>query len=120
MAGSNHAVAAELGVSRATVSRWRSRFLTSRLEGLTDEPRPGRARTASNEKVEQVVTAALEQEPPGGDTHWSTRSMTEQLPAFTANLRTVLGSLTDNARPVWRPHQWRSETARQGSRSEAR
>jgi DDE superfamily endonuclease len=25
--------------------------------------------------VEQVVTAALEQPPPGGDTHWSTRSM---------------------------------------------
>jgi transposase len=71
----NHAVAAELGVSRDTVAKWRSRFLKSRLEGLTDEPRPGRPRTVSDEKVEQVVTAALEQAPPGGDTHWSTRSM---------------------------------------------
>jgi transposase len=67
--------AAELGVSRDTVSKWRSRFLEGRLEGLTDEPRPGRPRTVSDEKVEQVVTAALEQAPPGGDTHWSTRSM---------------------------------------------
>jgi transposase len=72
---SNHAVAAELGVSRDTVSKWRSRFAERRLEGLTDEPRPGRPRTVSDEKVEQVVTAALEQAPPGGDTHWSTRSM---------------------------------------------
>jgi transposase len=71
----NQAVAAELGVSRDTVAKWRSRFLTSRLEGLTDEPRPGRPRTVSDAKVEQVVTAALEQAPPGGDTHWSTRSM---------------------------------------------
>ena len=68
-------VAAELGVSRDTVSKWRSRFLRDRLEGLTDEPRPGRPRTISDEQVEAVITATLEQAPPGGDTHWSTRSM---------------------------------------------
>src|SRR5271165_612230 len=69
------AVAAELGAARATVSKWRSRFLASRLEGLTDEPRPGRPRTVTDEHVEKVITATLEQEPPDGDTHWSTRSM---------------------------------------------
>jgi transposase len=68
-------VAAELGVSRDMVSKWRSRFLRDRLEGLTDEPRPGRPRTVSDEQVEAVITATLEQAPPGGDTHWSTRSM---------------------------------------------
>jgi transposase len=68
-------VAAELDVSRGTVSKWRSRFLRDRLEGLTDEPRPGRPRTISDEQVETVITATLEQAPPGGDTHWSTRSM---------------------------------------------
>jgi transposase len=68
-------VAAELGVSRDTVSKWRSRFLRDRLEGLTDEPRPGRPRTISDGQVEAVITATLEQAPPGGDTHWSTRSM---------------------------------------------
>jgi transposase len=73
--GSNSAVAAELGVSRDMVSKWRSRFLASRLEGLTDEPRPGRPRTISDEQVEAVVTATLEQAPPNGDTHWSTRAM---------------------------------------------
>jgi transposase len=68
-------VAADLGSSRATVSKWRSRFLASRLEGLSDEPRPGRPRTVTDEHVEKVITATLEHEPPGGDTHWSTRSM---------------------------------------------
>jgi Homeodomain-like domain len=53
----------------------RSRFLHSRLTGLNDEQRPGRPRTITDEQVEKVVTATLEQEPPGGDTHWSTRSM---------------------------------------------
>ncbi|MDQ6740327.1 MAG: IS630 family transposase [Actinomycetota bacterium] len=68
-------VAAELGVSRTTAGKWRSRFLESRLEGLSDEPRPGRPRTVTDEHVEKVITATLEQAPPGGDTHWSTRSM---------------------------------------------
>ena len=68
-------VAAGLGSSRATVSKWRSRFLESRLAGLSDEPRPGRPRTVTDEHVEKVITATLEQEPPDRDTHWSTRSM---------------------------------------------
>jgi transposase len=73
--GTIGAVAAELGVSRDMVSKWRGRFLTERLEGLTDEPRPGRPRTIGDTEVEAVITATLEQAPPGGDTHWSTRSM---------------------------------------------
>ena len=69
------AVAAELGISRATAGRWRSRFLEGRLKGLNDEQRPGRPRTVTDEHVEKVIAATLEQAPPGGDTHWSTRSM---------------------------------------------
>jgi transposase len=68
-------VAAELGVSRDMVSKWRGRFLRDRLEGLTDEPRPGRPRLISDEQVEKVITATLEEAPAGNDTHWSTRSM---------------------------------------------
>jgi len=48
--------------------KWRSRFLADRLEGLGDEPRPGRPRTVTDEHVEKVITATLEQEPPNGDT----------------------------------------------------
>jgi transposase len=67
-------VAADLGVSRDMVSKWRSRFLTGRLEGLSDERRPGRPREITDEQVERVITKTLE-EKPGQDTHWSTRSM---------------------------------------------
>jgi len=42
---SNTAVAARLGVNRGTVTRWRARFLAARLDGLSDEPRPGVPRT---------------------------------------------------------------------------
>jgi transposase len=57
------------------VTKWRGRFVRQRLEGLSDEPRPGRPRTITDEQVEQVITKTLEEPPPRQDTHWSTRSM---------------------------------------------
>lgn len=72
--GSVSEVAAELGVARGTVSKWRARFLVGRLEGLSDEPRPGRPRVITDDRVERVIVTTLE-ETPGADTHWSTRSM---------------------------------------------
>jgi transposase len=75
--GSNTEIAARLSISRETVRKWRSRFVADRLEGLTDEPRPGAPRTITDEQVEQVITATLEQQPPHHDTHWSTRSMAD-------------------------------------------
>jgi transposase len=41
---------------------------------LSDESRPGRPRLITDEQVERVITATLE-ETPGQDTHWSTRQM---------------------------------------------
>jgi transposase len=73
--GSNTDVAAGLGISRATVAKWRSRFSVARLEGLGDEPRPGAPRTITDEQVELVITRTLEERGPGQDRHWSTRSM---------------------------------------------
>ena len=40
----NKAVALELGVHEHTVGKWRRRFLKERIDGLSDEPRPGRPR----------------------------------------------------------------------------
>lgn len=72
----NSAVAEHLHVTRVTVGKWRSRFLEHRLDGLTDEPRPGTPRTISDADVERVITKTLESTPKGA-THWSTRSMAE-------------------------------------------
>jgi transposase len=52
---SNAQVAAELRVGPHMVAKWRRRFVEFRLEGLTDEPRPGRPPTISDERVEQVL-----------------------------------------------------------------
>jgi len=74
----NIEVAARLGVARNTVAKWRTRFLAHRLDGLSDEPRPGRPRTVSDEQVEAVVIKTLETTPKDA-THWSTRSMAREL-----------------------------------------
>ena len=68
-------MAAGLGAHQLTVGKWRSRFLAHRLEGLTDEDRPGRPRTITDEKVEEVIVTTLERPPANNDSHWSTRSM---------------------------------------------
>jgi transposase len=75
----NKAVAEQLRVWPQTVTKWRGRFVRQRLEGLSDEPRPGRPRTITDEQVEQVITKTLEEPPPRQDTHWSTRSMARQV-----------------------------------------
>jgi transposase len=73
---SNVEVADRLGVSRMTVGKWRSRFVSDRLDGLHDEPRPGGPRSIGDDDVERVIVKTLE-ETPRDATHWSTRSMAQ-------------------------------------------
>jgi transposase len=70
----NRVVARRLHVTPGTVCKWRSRFITARVDGLYDEPRPGAKRTITDEQVEQVIVRTLETTPRGA-THWSTREM---------------------------------------------
>jgi len=73
----NTEIAERLGVTRPMVTKWRNRFSTDRLDGLIDEPRPGRPRTVTDRQVEDVVVKTLESTPKDA-THWSTRSMAEE------------------------------------------
>jgi transposase len=74
----NTEIAARLGVHRPMVRKWRSRFAEFRLDGLIDEPRPGKPRTITDEQVEQVILKTLESTPKDA-THWSTRSMAAEV-----------------------------------------
>ena len=67
-------VAQGLGVSEHAVGKWRRRFLEKRLDGLLDEPRVGRPRKVTDERVEQLIVETLESTPRAA-THWSTREM---------------------------------------------
>jgi transposase len=71
-------VARRLHVTEGTVCLWRRRFITNRLDGLYDEPRPGATRTITDEQVEAVIVRTLELTPPGA-THWSTRAMAKSV-----------------------------------------
>ncbi|MFD9665149.1 helix-turn-helix domain-containing protein [Rhodococcus sp. NPDC059968] len=72
---SNSDVSRQLVVSLPTVGKWRKRFVERRLNGLSDEDRPGAPRKLSDAQVEMVITKTLEEQPGNRESHWSTRSM---------------------------------------------
>jgi transposase len=74
----NTAIARKLGIAVSSARRWRSRFVAEGLDGLLDEPRPGRPRTVGDDRVEAVITRTLETTPKDA-THWSTRSLAAEL-----------------------------------------
>lgn len=72
----NRAVAKRLRVSSNSVCKWRERFRVRRLPGLTDEPRPGAPRKATDDRIVDVITRTLEG-PPAHATQWTTRSLAD-------------------------------------------
>ena len=74
----NKAVAAKLRTSQQTVSKWRARFVTDRLDGLLDAPRPGAPRSIADAQVDAVIAKTLESVPANA-THWSTRMMAREM-----------------------------------------
>ena len=75
---SNQEIARGLGITGATVGKWRERFRVQGMEGLSDEPRPGAPRQITDLQVEEAVTRTLESLPVAA-THWSTRSLAQEV-----------------------------------------
>jgi transposase len=70
----NKEICAELEVDPNTVGKWRRRFAERRVDGLLDEPRPGRPREIGDDEIAETIRLTLETAPRGA-THWSLRSM---------------------------------------------
>jgi transposase len=69
---SNSRIADRLHWTKATVGKWRQRFLRHRLAGLYDELRSGRPRTVEDEQNRRVGEPPLSRKP-AGSPHWSIR-----------------------------------------------
>jgi transposase len=74
----NTEIAARLDLAVSSVRKWRKRFAEHRVDGLTDEPRPGQPRKITDAQVEEVIVKTLETTPKHA-THWSTRSMAREV-----------------------------------------
>jgi len=100
----NKAVAAQLRCSENTVGKWRARFLAERLDGLRDEPRPGRPRSIGAEQVARVI--AMTSTPPPNALHWTRAAMAGR----TGLSQTTIGRIWKDAGIV--PHRHRPRTPR--------
>src|SRR5262249_52373704 len=82
-------IAAELGIARQSVARWRARFIKAGVAGIEkDAPRPGRKPKMSAGQVQEVVRMTT-QEKPADATHWSTRSMARAVGLSEASVRRI-------------------------------
>jgi putative transposase len=69
---SNSEIAERLQWTKATVGKWRRRFLERRVQGLYDELRPGRPRSIEDEQVAALLKRTLSRKPKTA-THWTVR-----------------------------------------------
>ena len=74
----NKKISEKVNLSRSSVGKWRKRYSEKGLEGLHDELRPGRPRSVLDEKVSELIHKTLKTKPEG-TTHWSTRTMADQI-----------------------------------------
>ncbi|MDQ7078370.1 MAG: IS630 family transposase [Robiginitomaculum sp.] len=81
-------VASTMGVHEHTVGKWRRRFVRDRVQGLSDEYRPGRPRTVSDAQVAKVIERTLHSTPKDA-THWSIRSMAKEVGLSHTTIRRI-------------------------------
>jgi transposase len=79
----NRVIAAQLGIGRVQVARWRERYATARLAGIErDLPRGAAAATVDVARLIDLTT----QSTPDAATHWSTRTMAAVLGISAASV----------------------------------
>src|SRR5271165_3477489 len=81
---SNQAIAAARKTRPATVSKWRGRFLATRLEGLGDAPRSGKP-ARYDQKTERRILQRLDTPAPAGYARWNGTLLAAALPDISAD-----------------------------------
>jgi transposase len=71
-------IARSLGMRPGTVSKWRNRFSGSRVAGLEDEPRPGKAPKYDSDTEKRILTK-LDEPSPRGYATWSGKLLAQSL-----------------------------------------
>jgi transposase-like protein len=96
----NEEIARRSGVDADAVRRWRRRFGESGVDGVGRIAKGrGRRSWLPDGTVAAVMKATLEEAPPDGSTHWSTRTMAEHF-----------GIGKDTVQRIWANHEvkpWR-------------
>lgn len=75
----NKAIAEELKVNCETVSRWRRRYAKLGVDGITKDLPRGRRKPSAQSKVESRIIELTTQGRPDHATHWSTRTLAQEL-----------------------------------------
>ena len=84
----NIEIAGRVGLSRESVGKWRRRYVAEGLPGIYDKLRPGRPRTIKDETIMELVNETLKSVPEGR-THWSTRTMSEEVGVSKSTVQRV-------------------------------
>lgn len=71
-------IQSELSVGREAVAKWKSRFMKSGIDGLTDKPGRGVKPTYTEKDKARIMQKACEK-PQGGYTSWSQRRIAKEL-----------------------------------------
>ena len=78
MARSTRSIAAEVGCTIGTASKWRVRYARDRLPGLADKARPGSA-PKYDARTNRRILAALDAPPPAGMARWTAKLLAAHL-----------------------------------------
>ena len=73
------AIQEALDTTAATISRWRTRFLESRVSGLMEIRRRGRQATVITPELRVKLFNALSSRPQDGSGNWSCRKLAKEL-----------------------------------------
>ena len=104
-------IAKELNVRENSVSSWRRAFNQSGIAGLFDKENPGRrGKDAPNPRLQ--VIEALKNNPPNGETEWTTETLSK---AVGTSVDTVRRALRDHYIKLGNSSSWKIDTGIYGS-----